>query len=30
MALNQFLFGDLGFVGNARDYYDRATAISTK
>ena len=22
MALNQFLFGDLGFVGNARDYYD--------
>jgi regulator of sirC expression with transglutaminase-like and TPR domain len=22
MALNQFLFGDLGFVGNTRDYYD--------
>jgi regulator of sirC expression with transglutaminase-like and TPR domain len=22
VALNQFLFGDLGFVGNARDYYD--------
>jgi regulator of sirC expression with transglutaminase-like and TPR domain len=22
IALNQFLFGDLGFVGNAREYYD--------
>ncbi|HUQ24665.1 MAG TPA: tetratricopeptide repeat protein [Burkholderiales bacterium] len=22
VVLNQFLFGDLGFVGNARDYYD--------
>lgn len=22
MALNQFLFGDLGFAGNAEDYYD--------
>ena len=22
MVLNQFLFGDLGFVGNTRDYYD--------
>jgi len=22
MALNQFLFADLGFVGNTRDYYD--------